>query len=93
MKTYFFAYVIALKIHALKIKVTVDLEKGLCNVIVLFCFVSYSKNFRSSDFCLILFLPITILRKQDGLNVTPPPPSPPTTPYNCERSLLPFLIN
>ena len=52
----FFACVIALKIHALKIKVTVDLEKRLCSVIILFCFVSYSKNFRSGDFRLIIFL-------------------------------------
>ena len=38
MIAYFFAYVIALKVHALKIKVTVDLEKRLCNVIMLILF-------------------------------------------------------
>ena len=56
MIAYFFAYVIALKVHALKIKVTVDLEKRLCNVIMLILFHKLFKNFRPGDICLIIFL-------------------------------------
>ena len=43
--SFFSAYVIALKVHALKIKVTVDLEKRLCNVIMLILFHKLFKEF------------------------------------------------